>query len=80
MQDYCRTWPDTLQVGHLRDKAIRPMIRLYIAPRRGDAAAGGHRTLIVPVLLAELLRLLLNSHDRQWVFRGIEGGRCARAY
>ncbi|WP_158813411.1 hypothetical protein [Streptomyces rimosus] len=56
------------------------MIRLYIAPRRGDAAAGGHRTLIVPVLLAELLRLLLNSHDRQWVFRGIEGGRCARAY
>lgn len=40
MKDYCRTWPDTLDVGHLRDKAIRSMIRLYIDPRWGDTAVG----------------------------------------
>lgn len=40
MRDYCRTWPDTLDVGHLRDKAIRSMIRLYIVPRWGETAVG----------------------------------------
>ncbi|MEU5900667.1 integrase [Streptomyces venezuelae] len=40
MRDYCRTWPDTLDVGHLRDKAIRSMLRLYIVPRWGDTAVG----------------------------------------
>lgn len=40
MRDYCRTWPDTLDVGHLRDKAIRSMIRLHIVPRWGDTAVG----------------------------------------
>ncbi|MEU7149131.1 integrase [Streptomyces sp. NPDC045456] len=40
MKDYCRTWPDTLDVGHLRDKAIRSMIRLYIVPRWGETAVG----------------------------------------
>lgn len=38
MKDYCRTWPDTLDVGHLRDKAIRSMIRLYVVPRWGETA------------------------------------------
>lgn len=40
MRDYCRTWPDTLDAGNLRDKAIRSMIRLYIVPRWGDTAVG----------------------------------------
>jgi integrase len=40
MRDYCRTWPDTQEVGHLRKKAIRSMIRLYIEPRWGDTAVG----------------------------------------
>ncbi len=44
MRDYCRTWPDTLDVGHLRDKAIRSMIRLYIDPRWGDTAVGDIKT------------------------------------
>ncbi|MGW6741734.1 integrase [Streptomyces sp. NPDC055025] len=40
MRDYCRTWLDTLDVGHLRDKAIRSMLRLYIVPRWGETAVG----------------------------------------
>ncbi|MFF8916929.1 integrase [Streptomyces sp. NPDC015032] len=40
MQEYCQTWPDTLDVGHLRDKAIRSMIRLHIVPRWGETAVG----------------------------------------
>lgn len=38
MREYCKTWPDTQDVGHLRAKAIRSMIRLYIEPRWGDLA------------------------------------------
>lgn len=40
MKDYCSTWPDTLDVGHLREKAVRSMIRLYIVPRWGETAVG----------------------------------------
>lgn len=40
MKDHCKDWPDTLDVGHLRDKAIRSMIRLYIVPRWGETAVG----------------------------------------
>lgn len=40
MREYCRTWPDTLDVGHLRDKAVRSMLRLHILPRWGDTAVG----------------------------------------
>lgn len=40
MRDYCRTWPDTLDVGHLRERNIRSMIRLHIVPRWGDTAVG----------------------------------------
>jgi hypothetical protein len=38
MSDYCRTWPETQDVGHLRGKAIESMIRLYIEPRWGESA------------------------------------------
>jgi hypothetical protein len=38
MSDYCRTWPQTQDVGHLRMKAIKSMIRLYIEPRWGESA------------------------------------------
>lgn len=38
MSDYCRTWPDTQDVGHLRKKAIKSMIRLYVEPKWGDMA------------------------------------------
>lgn len=40
MRDYCRTWPDTQDVGHLRRKALKSMIRLYVEPRWGDLAVG----------------------------------------
>lgn len=40
MTDYCRTWPDTQDVGHLRRKAVKSMIRLYIEPHWGDTAVG----------------------------------------
>ncbi|MFG2826040.1 integrase [Streptomyces sp. NPDC048434] len=33
-----------------------------------------HRTLVVPVLLAEMLDKLLASHDSKWVFPAIQGG------
>lgn len=35
------------------------------------------RTLVVPPFLAEMLEKLLASHDREWVFPGIEGGSLA---
>lgn len=38
MRDFCRTWPATQDVGHLRKKAILSMIRLYVEPRWGDTA------------------------------------------
>jgi hypothetical protein len=36
--EYAKTWVETLDVGHLRDKAIRSMLRLYIEPRWGETA------------------------------------------
>jgi integrase len=38
MSEYCKTWPDTQDVGHLRRRALKSMIRLYIEPRWGDTA------------------------------------------
>lgn len=38
--EYAKTWVDTLDVGHLRDKAIRSMLRLYILPRWEETAVG----------------------------------------
>ncbi len=38
--EYAATWADTLDVGHLRDKAVRSMLRLYIVPRWGGTAVG----------------------------------------
>ncbi|WP_030755528.1 integrase [Streptomyces sp. NRRL F-5135] len=40
IEEYCKTWVSTLDVGHLRDKAIRSMLRLYIIPRWGSTAIG----------------------------------------
>lgn len=40
MKEYCRTWLDTLDVGHLREKTVRSIIRLYILPRWGETAVG----------------------------------------
>lgn len=40
MKDYCRTWPDTLDVGHLRELNVRSMIRLHIVPRWGETPVG----------------------------------------
>lgn len=44
MRDYCRTWPDSLDVGHLRDKAVRSMLQLYIVPRWGEVAVSDIKT------------------------------------
>lgn len=38
MSEYCRTWQQTLDVGHLRKRNIESYIRLYIEPRWGDTA------------------------------------------
>lgn len=38
MSEYCRTWQQTLDVGHLRRRNIESYIRLYIKPRWGDMA------------------------------------------
>lgn len=47
MRDYCKSWPDTQDVGHLRAKAIRSMIRLYIEPRWGDMPVNGIKASVV---------------------------------
>ncbi|MFE2047904.1 integrase [Streptomyces sp. NPDC059459] len=36
--EYAKTWVETLDVGHLRDKAIRSMLRLYLVPRWEETA------------------------------------------
>ena len=38
-----------------------------------------HRTLVLPLFLAELLEMLLASHEGEWVFPSINGGRLADA-
>jgi integrase len=38
-----------------------------------------HRTLVLPPFLAELLTMLLASHESEWVFPSINGGRLADA-
>lgn len=38
--EYAATWVDTLDVGHLREQAIRSMLRLYIDPRWGTTPIG----------------------------------------
>jgi hypothetical protein len=38
MTEYCKTWQQTLDVGHLRKRNIESYIRLYIEPRWGDMA------------------------------------------
>jgi integrase len=38
MREYCRTWQQTLDVGHLRRRSIESFIRLHIEPRWGDTA------------------------------------------
>lgn len=40
MKDYCKDWPDTLDVGYRRDIQVRSMLRLYIVPRWGETAVG----------------------------------------
>lgn len=40
VEEYARTWVETLDVGHLREKAIRSMLRLYVIPRWGHTAVG----------------------------------------
>ncbi|MGK9463991.1 integrase [Streptomyces sp. G6] len=43
MSEYCRTWQQTLDVGHLRRRNIESYIRLYIEPRWGDMAVADIR-------------------------------------
>ncbi|MCI3246509.1 integrase [Streptomyces spinosisporus] len=38
MREYCRTWQQTIRVGHLRRRNVESYIRLYIEPRWGDVA------------------------------------------
>ncbi|MFF7096344.1 integrase [Streptomyces rubradiris] len=43
MREYCRTWQQTIRVGHLRKRNIESYIRLYIEPRWGDTAVADIR-------------------------------------
>jgi len=43
MSEYCRTWQQTIRVGHLRRRNIASYIRLYIEPRWGDIAVADIR-------------------------------------
>ncbi|MFI0233083.1 integrase [Streptomyces sp. NPDC017086] len=38
MSEYCKTWQQTIDVGHLRQRNVEQYIRLYIEPRWGDMA------------------------------------------
>ncbi|PWG13956.1 integrase [Streptomyces sp. V2] len=40
MSEYCKTWPGTLDVGHLRMRNVLQYIRLFIEPRWGQSAVG----------------------------------------
>ncbi|MFE0039366.1 integrase [Streptomyces sp. NPDC059015] len=48
---------------------------LELLPPKYDS----HRTLVVPQFLAELLQMLLASHDEEWVFPAINGGSIGKA-
>ncbi|GGT54798.1 hypothetical protein P6B95_09170 [Streptomyces atratus] len=48
---------------------------LTLLPPKYDS----HRTLVIPRFLAELLEMLLDSHDSEWVFPSINGGPLAKA-
>jgi integrase len=43
MSEYCKTWQQTIRVGHLRRRNIESYIRLYIEPRWGDVAVADIR-------------------------------------
>jgi integrase len=43
MREYCRTWQQTIRVGHLRRRNIESYIRLYIEPRWGDVTVADIR-------------------------------------
>ncbi|MFC7983873.1 integrase [Streptomyces sp. NPDC057336] len=43
MSEYCRTWQQTLDVGHLRRRNIESFIRLYIEPHWGEMAVADIR-------------------------------------
>lgn len=43
MSEYCRTWQQTLDVGHLRRRNIESYIRLYIEPHWGQMAVADIR-------------------------------------
>lgn len=38
MSEYCKTWQQTIDVGHLRKRNVESYIRLYIEPRWGETA------------------------------------------
>lgn len=63
MREYCADWVETLDVGHLREKAIRSFIRLYIEPRWGDTAVGDIKPSTCRAWAKEL-RALPNVGDR----------------
>jgi integrase len=43
MREYCKTWQQTLDVGHLRKRNIESYIRLYVEPHWGDMAVADIR-------------------------------------
>lgn len=69
-------------------KAPMPAVRVEWQHQRAEGTGelglyppkyDSHRALVVPPFLAELLELLLASHESEWVFPSINGGRLADA-
>lgn len=66
------------------DGELMPAIRVERQVQYADGSLqffapkyDSHRTLVIPPFLADLLKSLLSSHDRDWVFPAIMGGSLA---
>lgn len=75
---------DLLRYG--KGEGLMPAIRVQqqVQQVKGSTAEVppkyfSYRTLVVPEFLAEMLEKLLASHERPWVFPGMEGGCLASA-
>ncbi|RPK56140.1 hypothetical protein EES43_24170 [Streptomyces sp. ADI96-02] len=78
-EEYERYEEDALRYGPGAD--LMPAIRVERQVQYADSTLqffspkyDSHRTLVVPPFLAEMLKSLLASHDRDWVFPAILGG------
>ncbi|MEC4016004.1 integrase [Streptomyces sp. H27-D2] len=90
----CPAWPASDPDREQREEAVEryggehpmPALRVEYQHQWKDSVLSllppkyeSLRTLVVPPFLAELLGMLLGSHDSEWVFPGITGGPLAKS-